>query len=393
MKIKYENKSEFERREEEKQQKLSAKEEAQRILDLVDKAPDELFPEFLWKPIINEFSADDGYLLKGSTEIQAVKDIFNKGLHRKYNDYWDYLDALEAYIEYAHYIEDTYGSFEMMRRAAQEGMSTVYIPKVPQLSNKKMNKAYLSSGFMPSRVDEKYEEDPDVFRRLSEDIPLAPIDNEQKTPKYMRKLREEAAADRIKKERQSSIFSVSSSREYVQASDAIINFLTNRETKYNGGEEDYESMSEAIDELHEFDYIPDDVVEEMIMPKKTYVENGRMVGGKEHEQLLLVEELESNGWDFFSTMLTKGMNKEAIRAISSRLGKIDLSDEDLAKLSKKDRKKLKKVQKQMDKAAKIKILGDRRLQAALTRNRVHLAMEDQNFLNFRLSDVIPDDDE
>ena len=84
---------------------------------------------------------------------------------------------------------------------------------------------------------------------------------------------------------------------------------------------------------------------------------------------------------------TAGMDKDAVRAVTKKYHNYSESTEGLTP---KQIKKLKKKEAKRRKKSKERLIGDRRLQDALLRNRTHFSRDDN--LNFRLQDVIPGDD-
>ena len=57
-----------------------------------------------------------------------------------------------------------------MKNAADNGMSTIYIPKKPKLTNKKSNKNLIRSGFVPSRFYDDFIPDDQLIRDGIESI-------------------------------------------------------------------------------------------------------------------------------------------------------------------------------------------------------------------------------
>ena len=110
---------------------------ANEMLEKAKDIPDDRYPDFLFQVQLNEFSGDD-YRIRGTCTNPNVVKAYT--IRRKYSSYWDYLDALSAYQDYVDYVDSAYGSFEMMKAAADEGYGSIFIPKKPKLTGKKKNK-------------------------------------------------------------------------------------------------------------------------------------------------------------------------------------------------------------------------------------------------------------
>jgi len=200
---------------------------AKETIQLAELAPDDIFPEFLWGVQLNDYDGDD-YKLRGTCTNPNVLKAYT--IRRKYSNYWDYLDAYEAYLDYVEYIDSAYGSFEMMKNAADNGVSTIYIPKKPKLTNKKSNKNLIRSGFTPSRIIEDFIIDEKIINQAIDDIPNKEIsdDKDYELPKRIAKLHSKEESARVKNDRISSIYARTTSN--MQGMDAIINFLNNPNT-------------------------------------------------------------------------------------------------------------------------------------------------------------------
>ena len=359
---------------------------AQETLQIAELAPDELFPDFLWEVQLNSYENDD-YKLRGTCENPNVLKAYT--IRRKYSSYWDYVDAMEAYIDYAQYIESAYGSFEMMKNAADQGISTIYIPKKPKLTNKKTNKNLLRSGFIPSRIEDDFIPDSEIINSAIDKISPNEISHSEsyELPKRIAKLHAKEEDDKIRSARVGSIYARNSTGN-MQGMDAIISFLNSANTDdIESRGKTASSFSEEMESLHEFDYIPEEILEDMFAPKTSYISSSFLMNPEKKRQQEILEVLVRSGYNFLDKSATAGMDKDAVRAVTKKYSSYSESTEDLTP---KQIKKLKKKEAKRRKQSKERLIGDRRLQDALLRNRAHFSRDDN--LNFRLCDVIPEDD-
>ena len=211
-------------------------------------------------------------------------------------------------------------------------------------------------------------------------------DKNYKLPKNIAKLRDKEIANKIKSDRINTIYA--KSYNSMQGMDAIINFLNNPNTDSieSRGRKDL-SFTEQMESLHEFDYIPQDIVDDMFTPKTSYVSSSYLMNPERQRQQEILSALTEAGYSFLDKSATSGMDKEVVRAVTRKYSNYQSNYDDLTP---KQIKKLKKKEAKRRKRSRERLLGDRRLQDALLRNRAHFS-RDQN-LDFRLCDVIPEDD-
>ena len=358
---------------------------AKESLRLGELSSNDIFPEFLWQPQLNNHDGDD-YKLRGTCTNPNVLKAYT--IKRKYSNYWDYIDAMDAYLDYVSYVDSAYGSFEMMKNAADNGVSIIFIPKKPKMSNKKSNKNLLKSGFTPSRIIDDFVTDDYLVKSAIDEIPIKELsyDKDYELPKNIAKLHDKEVNNKIKTERVSSIY-VQNSSGYMQGMDAIINFLNNPNTDYveDRGRKS-NSFTEEMENLHEFDYIPQDIIDDMFAPKTSFINSSYIMNPEKQRQHQILSTLTESGFNFLDKSATSGMDKGVVRAVTKIYGNYET---DYADLTPKQIKKLKKKEAKRRKRSKERLIGDRRLQDLLLRNRAHFSRDDN--LNFRLSDVIPED--
>ena len=171
--------------------------------------------------------------------------------------------------------------------------------------------------------------------------------------------------------------------------DAIINFLNNPNTdsvEDRGRTSD--SFTDEMERLHEFDYVDQDVIDDMFSPETSFISSGMLMSPEKQRQQIVLSALTEAGYSFLDKSVTGGMDKDVVRAVTKKYA--NSMETDYSNLTPKQIKKLKKKEAKRRRRAKERLVGDRRLQDALLRNRAHFS-RDEN-LNFRLCDVIPEDD-
>lgn len=356
---------------------------AEESLQIARAAENSIFPNFLWEIQMNEFGGDD-YRLRGTCENSYVLEAYR--LKRKYSNYWDYLDAMQIYNAYAEYIESAYGSFEMMKNAAAEGYGTVYIPKMPKLTNKKKNRDFLWTGFLPCRIDEDFVIDPETIDAMIQAVPTSELDEsyEYTLPEQEKRIQHQVLISKSRRDRVNSIYAASSGTRG-DGMDAIINFLNQANTgSIDSRAQSKMSVSETIDDIHEFDGIPPDIVEYMLSPHTRAIYGGTLADPKQKEQLDILEALVQAGFDFLDSDASKGIKKENIRAMTRKYGNM----KNPADMTPAERKRYLKQMAKLKRSQQERLLGDRRMTQSLLLNRVQFSRADST--GFRLSDVLPD---
>lgn len=362
---------------------------AEETLTLVDKAPNDLFPDFLWEPQVNEFESGNDYKIRATCTNPAVLKAYTLG--RKYSNYWDYLEAIDTYYQYAKYINEAYGNFEMIRRI--DNLEGIFIPPRPKLTHKKKNRLLMITGFIPSKIDPEYEADDEVILAAASTIKLHELDEDPyaKESKHARELKEATMKSKEKKDRISSIYMYGRSSEEKQGMDAIVSFLRSSSKKLDD-DETCQSVSDLIEDLHEFDGMTEDEIHDLIesLEDTTIVSNGYLQKKSDHDRLELIKTLELNGFDFLNSSITGNMKTSAVRALRRELH----ADVDLSTLSKKKRKKMEKKLAKQKSDRRAEIASDRRLQGTLLKNRIHLSSDaatgfgvDADNINFHFADV------
>lgn len=361
------------------------KELAKESLAIAKHSTDEIFPDFLWKPQLNEFEGDD-YKLRGTCEDPAILEAYK--LKRKYSDFWDFLNALSAYRAYMDYLDSAFGSSEMMIAAAAEGLTSIYVPKMPKLTNKQVNRMLVNSGIIPSRQDLEAVVPDDIIAASLDEVEEAEIEDRDLTPEEL-SMRDSAYEEKARTDRLNSVFAAGSSKRTIQGMDAIVHMLNSgiAETSFDDlGKGKQVDIVQTMIDMHADDYIPEDVIEDRARALTGIMKNRIFVRASENDRIEIIEALEKNGYQFLNSSATEGMNRQAIRAITSRYGQTNL-----ANMTQKERKQyLLRLAASRQQHAR-SIAADRRIDELLRGNKITLERTSDPLSNFRLSDLIPDD--
>ena len=124
----------------------------------------------------------------------------------------------------------------------------------------------------------------------------------------------------------------------------------------------------------------------MLAPTTAFIQGGMLVDSKKQRQIEILQALEEAGYDFFSSSATKGIDKEAIRAVMHRVGatKYDRGD-----LTPKQLKKLKKKEAKRRRKEALAMKGNERLNDILLKNRVNISRSDilNSGASFSINDI------
>lgn len=354
-------------------------------LQFVAEADDSIFPDFLFEPMFNDH--EDKYFEIGISEDPLVKKA--RSLRKKYSNYFDYLDALHVYYEYIDLLIDKYGSWSVVKNTYKVGLLEDVLPSKPRLKKSRRNKEYLQSGILPSRkiIEEDTSEDfieasryamPDkTGKDVDETLEFNKID--KKTRKMLRK-----SIERIRgTSRRKNLYSNANNNN---GADFIIEYLNQASKGYydNIGKRKEPSVVELYKEDLRLRDIPEEIIEsEMLANTQKYV-GGRMIRGKDFEQIEIAKDFYSSGIDIFGNM-SKPMNKNAVKMLRQSIGAMDSKP-----MTKKELKKLKKKQKKEKERLNRQIDNDKTLSNILLNNKFGFEKSGST-LNFRLKDLYDDE--
>ena len=124
----------------------------------------------------------------------------------------------------------------------------------------------------------------------------------------------------------------------------------------------------------------------MFSPTTSFISSSYIMNPEKQRQQTILTALTEAGFSFLDKSATSGMDKEVVRAVTRKFSNYETNYDDLTP---KQIKKLKKKEAKKRKRSKERLIGDRRLQDVLLRNRAHFSRDDN--LNFTIRDVIPED--
>ena len=359
--------------------------EYEKNLDFVKESPDDIFPDFIFAPLFNEFN--DNYYQNSFVEDELVASV--KKLRRRYSDFFDYVDAMEIYHEYMEQLKDKYGGMRVIKNALKVGAMTDPVPAEPKLKNTRKNKQFLRADIIPSRqidVVQLPREEMLVIARqtfpnkMGNDIePIPPTHN---IPKEMKKRLNKMSREMAGRNRRHNLYrSVGNN----SGTDFIIEYLNqakrgvfNSTGKYTGDEN--QSISQIIKENDRIENTPPEFLEDELA-SQTEIVNGRLVRRKDYQKLEIYKELYGEGIDIIGNF-GRSMTKQAVKMVRSHIGDTEpASKKELKKIKKRAKKEREMIEKRRD--------NNRLLEKTLLGNKFSLDSKDGQ-LNFRLRDIYRD---
>lgn len=346
--------------------------------------PDDVFPDFLFKTLKNDFG--DGYYTKS-----LVKDDLSamiSGLKRRYSDFFAYSEAMTIYNEYMERLVEKYGSLSIVKNAIKAGLMEDPVPPKPKLKNNKKNRQFLRAGITPSRrveTDVVDEEIRRLARAMFPDKTGETVDEADrykkldKTTKKMLKRREEKMAGWTRRQ---NLYRTSTTG---YGADFIVEYL-NQVTKggrYNevGKRTSEMSLLEIIQDEEKYASLPPELVEDELKAGKSIIENGRLIYARDAQRMQIMKDLYGIGIDVIGTY-GKSMNKQAVKMLRSTIG-------DTEPMTKKELKKLKKKMKRDRELIERRRDNDRLLEKTLLSNKFDFSRTGET-LQFRLKDLYRD---
>lgn len=358
--------------------------EYEKELDFVKESKDDIFPDFVFAPLYNDFN--DNYYQKSFVEDDLVASV--KKLRRRYSDFFDYIDAMEIYNEYMQKLEEKYGGKRVIKNALRVDAMPDPVPAEPKLKQTRKNKQFLRSEVMPSRQVEAVklskEEMLAIARqtfpnKMGDDVES--ISPSCDIPKDMRKRLKKMSEEIAGRNRRHNMYrSVGNN----SGTDFIIEYLNqakrgvfNSSGKYTG---DDLSLSQIMKENERIANTPPEFLEDELA-SQTEIVNGRLVRRKDYQKLEIYKELYSEGIDVVGNF-GKSMTKQAVKMIRSHIG-------DTAPASKKEMKKIKKRAKKEREMIEKRRDNNRLLEKTLLGNKFSVDNTDGN-ISFRLRDLYRD---
>ncbi len=357
-------------------------------LEFVVNSPDDIFPEYLFNPMTNDFGED--YYSKGVSNDPLIMKA--KSIRRKYSNYFDYIDAINLYNEYIDLLIDKYGSWSLIKNSYKVGMLDEILPPRPRLKKNRKNKEYMRAGIIPSRkYNEAVADDvdiPEVAREvfpnefgkdISEDAAFEKPRKESR--KILKKMKEELSA----KSRRKNLYSnVGNNR----GTDFIVEYFNqvNRGGYTEDGEYKEKSISEIYRDQEDSLLIPDELMDDALLSNTPIIVRGRYVKRSEVAQIELLKELYEAGIDLIGAK-SKSMDRTAVKLLRRQLGAYSdgpMTKKELKKWKKKNKEEKRRLERQAD--------ADSSMERILLKNKISFKNKG-NSINFRLRDIYKDDDD
>lgn len=362
------------------------------LFPTIQKSEDSLYPEWLFKPVFNDF--DDNYFEQSFVEDSLKASIMK--LKHRYNDFYEYLDAVDTYNEYMDRMVDKYGSMRVIKNSIAVGMLEDPIPAKPKLKQSKKNMRLLKTGFIPTRKIPEFQVSGEELLAIARQAyPVSDIEDlkEEDTFKKPTKKQLQQLA-RIKEKmdgadrRRNMYRSVASNA----GTDFIVEYLNQAKRGVYGvtGEEDVgqrRSIFDIENEInHEKNTRPELLKLEEESLSKTVIHGTRIVRGIDQVRAEVYKTLYQEGFDIIGKMGRGGLNKESIKLVRSELG---ISAPASKKELKAMKKRAKKEQARMARRADAESL----LERTLLGNKIdtgNVSRDSNGNLAFRLKDLYKD---
>ena len=355
-------------------------------LTFVREAPDNMFPDFLFNPVFNDF--DDDYYQRSFVTDSLSADIMR--LRRRYTDYFEYMNALTIYDEYMEKVIAENGGVRAVKNGIKMGTLDIPIPAKPKLKNTKRNRQYMRSGVVPSEkadVPELSDEEMLAIARrtfpnhMGEDIDESL--EHKKLPKDLQKRLHKMTSQIAAKDRRRNMYRSADSNA---GTDFIVEYLNqakrgyyDRSGDYTGGEYASMSLYEIMQEEERIRKTPPELLEEE--GNTTTIVNGRLVYRKEQEKIELYKYLFSQGFDVVGKF-SRNMNKKALKMIRAEIGDTEpASKKEMKKIRKRTRKEREEIEKRRD--------ANKLFQDTLLGNKFSFTDNGSN-LSFKLKDIYRD---
>lgn len=355
--------------------------------ELVDvkSAPDDIFPDFLFNPVFNDFN--DDYYRKSFANDDIMASI--KRLRRRYGNYFQWSEAMDIYEEYMEYLVEKFGSMRVIKNAIHYDVMQDPVPAKPKLKMNKKNRQFMNAGVVPSeKIDIEPLSSEEVISLARNAFPGemgetvdASLEN-KKLPKEAIKRYKRIQYEMEGRNRRKNLYRSTGSNA---GTDFIVEYLNqvkrgqyNHRGEYTGSDD--MTLTDIVHEQHMLETTPPELVEDPA-DNATIIKNGRLVNKKEEMRLEIYKQLFENGIDVIGAF-GNSMDKKAVKLVRSYIG-------DTEPASKKELKKIRKrARKEQDRLAR-RADSNRLLEETLLGNRMTMN-NDGSSLTFRLKDVYRD---
>lgn len=350
----------------------------------VSTVKDEYFPDFLKEFLVNEYE-DDNYYERAMAVSPLMQEV--KQIRRKYVDFFDFQDAMDIYEHYMKLLAEKYNypSAKAVMKVAKNGIFDDYIPPKPRLKNSRRNRNMATSGMIPSRkVNEGLSGEAlkEIARKIdpySDGSHITEDEIESKPAKRIMKVWEEAS-DRVSGiKRRQDMYRRNNNSEI----DFILNFIqdTNRGnfTRRDIDRGEDRPLSEIVKDMKLEEEIPEALWDDYFGANTNILSNGRMISAEKQRTNEIMKMLYESGLDVFGTY-GKNMSKDSVKMLQNAIGVS-------GPLTKKQRKELKKRQRQEQERMARRRENDALIERTLLRHRYDF----KNGSSMTLSDLFPSD--
>lgn len=365
--------------------------EYEESLSFIKGSPDNIFPDWLFKPAFNDF--DDEYYERSFAESKLQLQV--KKIRRKYNDFFQWQEAMSIYNEYMQEMVNKWGSLSVIENSLEAETMPDFIPTKPKLKNNKKNREFIRTGRVPTRrIVELPTSDEDIIalarqlypNQMGEDISIDDKVNLTKEEKLAYK-RMQMQSER-KERRQNMYRRVGSSRgtdfivEYLnQAKNGVYNSSGIR--KKDNFDDETRSLAEKAKELEHQLTTPQYILDEENATETNLV-HGRIVKRREQEQIEIYKILYEQGFNVVRSMNSR-MNKRSVKMVRAQIGATEpMTKKEMKKLKKRNRKDQARIQRRKDECAGLSemLLGNKIKESEMR--------DDNGNITFRLRDLYPD---
>ena len=358
-------------------------------LQFVVDSTNDIFPEFLFNPLFNEFEGEDYYSLGATVDLRVIEA---QKIRRKYRNYFDYVAALESYNEYMNFLIDKYGSLSIIKNSVKVGLFEDFIPPKPKLKTNSQNKEFLRSKIVPSRQI-NMEFDSSTVREIADSLypitksELSNINEDDRFKKPNKKFKKtiKRALEKISGiDRQNNLYRSNSVGNGV---DFIIDYMNQANKGFyddKGKHKEY-SITEILKEEERRKGIPYEILDYEETANTSIIVGDRLSSRKEQQRIDIMTDLLKLGINLLDG--SKNMDKRVVKMIKRSAGYDDLNDPAL--MSKKELKQYKKRQKKERVDLDRRKDNDRILTQTLLNNRFDVSSKN-NSLSFKLRDLYKD---
>ena len=341
--------------------------------------PKENFPDYLFNPVHSRLALDDEAYHSRVTN-ENLRDVMK--LKRRYNNFFQWLDAMQTYSKYREYIEDSYGPFKKIRKMAEKGLLSIYIPTEPKLKKTRENRALLETGIIPSQKEFDFDFREWAQRNIEESAKKTPqhlVDSISDYDAYFTEVSKEEtreATKALRLTRQSQRLSGLYLDEGSIGMNIINDFYVDGRERVgkNGKYEQPMSLSKAMKEYKKQQLMYES--EKLAENQPDYVyRNNRHVEREKVEMIEIYEDMAAEGWDVGKMIGNANLSTASMKMFRSEMG-INVP------MSKKELKKWRKQKEKQDAMIRKKRRSDDQLLRSITEaNKMHRFINEDEILD------------